>query len=655
MFDKMLVYFLFYAIILVLFGVRLMEIDLIKIKDKYGEKMMHLCRQLFPTLLEEEGKLYEILSSHFAYSKYLYDDIVNNSLVYQFKNYIYSLGLDKDSKVDYSSNSEIEVKSPKELLKMVGYTLYECKSEEEIQEFKKYYSDGEKLCTFKGGRLDSCYVFFAVLDNALEIKREDFDCPMRQDVYGTSVISIQFTKGSVNSLSIKNRYNHRVVNPDATYSNNLENIIPGLTKSFEVYYHLNISQNDKILFELPGYVLANDGKYYKYNYEIDNVYYCVDNIIVDNFMNFMVIDKYREKEKYLIIDYFIIDLVNKEVFTYDNIFSYHNYRDSFVDRFKNIWKIDIKRDRGTNNKEIRFIFNNLGEVVIVVDKYNRMISYKDNSLLDVSSGFLGNNKYLREIELPRVLRIGNDVLYENSSLLKINLPKVLEIGNYFMCNNNTIFELELPDLMKIGDNFLYHNRVVNKIEASNLEMVGDNFLVNNKNLEELELPNLVCVLDNFLYENEIISKINLPKLISVGKGFLCGNIRLEKLELPSLKEVESCFLYRNKILERIDCDNLEVVGSRFMLANRSMLKISLPSLIKVGNDFMVNNNSLYEIDVPNLRYVGKNFLLRNMILDKKNIVLLGTDTEYEIDVPNKKDIVFLETDSEDVKKKQLKW
>lgn len=66
-----------------------MKYDLIKIKEKYGEKMMHLCRSLFPSLLEKEGFLFNILESKFAYSKFLYEDIVSNSLEIKFKNYIY--------------------------------------------------------------------------------------------------------------------------------------------------------------------------------------------------------------------------------------------------------------------------------------------------------------------------------------------------------------------------------------------------------------------------------------------------------------------------------------------------------------------------------------------------------------------------------------
>lgn len=250
--------------------------DLKVIRKKYGEKMYHFCRESFPTLLEEPGKLSKLLSDNFHESHSLFDDIVANGKESEFKNFIYSL-------VDVENNNELGMtKTPEELMSEAGYVLVECYNEEDIQKFRKYYAPGEELCTFKGGRLNSCRVFFAVKKNVLDIKREDFKKPKREDEYGTSVISIQFTKDETNTLSIKNRYNHTVVNPDATFSNNLDNIIPGLTESFERYK--GIIQMYKIKnFEIKGYVMANDGKYYKYNYEINNVYYCPDNIIIDNF------------------------------------------------------------------------------------------------------------------------------------------------------------------------------------------------------------------------------------------------------------------------------------------------------------------------------------------------------------------------------------
>ena len=203
--------------------------DLKLIKRHYGEKMMHLCRELFPTLLETPGLLFELISNKFAYTKYLYDDLVEFDNISDFKSVIYSqLVTEKDKK-------EV-TESPQELMDKAGYILYECHSEKDIQKFKKYYAKGEELCTFRGGRLKSCHVFFAVKKNVDEIKREDFDEPKRQDEYGTSVISIQFSKGKYNTLSIKNRYNHTVDFPDSTFSNNLENIHEGLTAAFENKY-----------------------------------------------------------------------------------------------------------------------------------------------------------------------------------------------------------------------------------------------------------------------------------------------------------------------------------------------------------------------------------------------------------------------------------
>ena len=161
--------------------------ELKQIKKLYGEKFMHLCRRLFPTLLEREGVLLEVLTSTFATnSKTLGQDIIPEQEE-RFKNFIYS-----KTDVEREEIQDLEQKSPFELLSEAGYELTECTSEEEIQSFKKYYKPNEELCTFHGGRLDRCVVFWAVKRNANEIKRENFEHPQREDEYGTSVMSIQF-------------------------------------------------------------------------------------------------------------------------------------------------------------------------------------------------------------------------------------------------------------------------------------------------------------------------------------------------------------------------------------------------------------------------------------------------------------------------------
>ena len=42
-----------------------MNKDLIIIKKEYGEKMMHFCRDVFATILEEEGLLSKLLLNNF--------------------------------------------------------------------------------------------------------------------------------------------------------------------------------------------------------------------------------------------------------------------------------------------------------------------------------------------------------------------------------------------------------------------------------------------------------------------------------------------------------------------------------------------------------------------------------------------------------------
>ena len=468
--------------------------DLKVIRKKYGEKMYHFCRESFPTLLEEPGKLSKLLSDNFHESHSLFDDIVANGKESEFKNFIYSL-------VDVENNNELGMtKTPEELMSEAGYVLVECYNEEDIQKFRKYYAPGEELCTFKGGRLNSCRVFFAVKKNVLDIKREDFKKPKREDEYGTSVISIQFTKDETNTLSIKNRYNHTVVNPDATFSNNLDNIIPGLTESFERYK--GIIQMYKIKnFEIKGYVMANDGKYYKYNYEINNVYYCPDNIIIDNFN----VKRY-DKSRYLIIDYFIIDLSNKSISLYDKKLS-----DSFCDVIKDINKIEI--DNIDSGKKITILGDNNKSLEIITDKDGKIMSLKMNKIYDIGDKFLSYN----------------------TSLQKFTAENLTEVGDDCLCFNNTLQELYFPNLTWVGHQFLICNTSLQKFTAENLIMVGCRFLPYNTSLQKFTAENLIEVGDDFLRRNNTLQELYFPNLTEVGDWFLNNN---HKLRNKILSEIE---------------------------------------------------------------------------------------------------------------------
>ncbi|MDO5569619.1 MAG: hypothetical protein Q4G04_05900, partial [bacterium] len=468
-----------------------MNDDLKIIKKKYGEKMMHLCRDLFSTLMELcPGKLSEIIQNKFDKSRFLCDDIVKNNLEEKFKTYIYSF-------VDVENYKDVvRVKSPYKLMKEAGYTLYKCTTEKEIQSFKKYYAQGEELCTFYSRRLNSCYVYFAVKDNVLKIKRKNFEKPTRQDEYGTSVISIQFSKDKNHSLSITNRYNHKVNNPDATFSNNLDNIIDGLTASFAKFEGMtqeHIADN----FEIPGYVRANDGKYYKYNYEIRSVYYCPNNIIIDNFN----IIKYP-KEQIIIADYFIIDCKNKKIELYDK-----NISDSFLDNFGEIG--NIRREKTNQGLKLIVEIENGEDIIVEINTAGQIIKYINKNVKEINSYFLNHNKFLQEISLPNVETIEDSFMHYNNTLQKISLPNVKTIGGCFMLRNNTLQEINLPNVKTIGADFMYYNNTLQEINLLNVKTIGGCFMIFNNTLQEISVPNVKTIGDNFMYENKSLQKISL--------------------------------------------------------------------------------------------------------------------------------------------------
>lgn len=62
--------------------------DLKYIKKHYGENFAHLCRSLFPQLLERAGVLQEAVTALFVPSRNLFDDITQNEKENDFKSYI---------------------------------------------------------------------------------------------------------------------------------------------------------------------------------------------------------------------------------------------------------------------------------------------------------------------------------------------------------------------------------------------------------------------------------------------------------------------------------------------------------------------------------------------------------------------------------------
>lgn len=514
------------------------------IKKNFGERFAKRCRtgDMFARILEQKGALSHILEEHFHPSKNLYDDLTSQNAWERFKAYIYNF---YDVEVEHKQKNDIEVKSAVDLMGEAGYILYpECQTEEEIQSFRHYYyrgddkkvvyrggmpeqHKGEELCTFNGDRLITCRVWFAVKKDVDQISRDDFLVPSRQDGYGTSVISIQFSRGENQTLSIKNRYNHTVNNPDNTFNSDLENIIPGLSDAFERDYGVRDSAIKEAVLELNGYVSVG-GKFYKYNHEINNVYYCENNMIIDNF-------EIKQLPSHVILaDYFIFDPKEKTVKLYDK-----SIADAFAKSFENVERIDYNKKEGKITVKVQ----DGKDIVVMIDDLMRITGLTNENIEACSGKFLYNNRTLKELNMPNLQWCGGMFLNENRELKQLNLPKLEICKNDFLRKNKVLEELNIPNLKSCGDGFLSSNEKLQRLNVPNLESCGDDFLSLNENIEEANLSNLK----------------------NCGVRALKSNDKLKVLDLRNLEECGSGLLFMNKSLEEVDisnlylCDNIETV------------------------------------------------------------------------------------------------
>ena len=469
-------------------------LDLYYIKKKYGEKMANLCIYLFPTLLEKEGLLYNIMLSNFHPSRFLYDDIINNNLTQEFKKYIYSFIIIPYKVVNVN-------KTLQELFNEKGYSLFECKNKSDFNTYMKYYEPNEMLCSFKADRLEDHYVFFAIKKDVDLIKRNN-EKPIREDKYGTSVLCIQFDKGDYNFVKIISRYNHTVKNPDATFENNLEKINVGITKRFEQEYYLNIPNSGVKFFKIPGYIKAKDGKYYKYSYKIDSTYYCMDNIIIDNGT---VIKKYTDKSRYLFMDYFILDLQKKVVSIYKK--NTPISKDSFVSCLKNIYQIIVLNE---NDYKIIKIVTNNNIIIIKTDKQNKITEYYNREIEYIPDNFMIMNNTLKTLELPNVKIIGNMCLFANNSLSKLFIPKDEELGEYFLYDNTILEELIVPKLKIIKTAVLKNNCNIKKVEANNLTIIDSKPFIDN-NYKSITSMKLMSKLKLISLKNRMLNKLKIDQ------------------------------------------------------------------------------------------------------------------------------------------------
>ena len=560
--------------------------ELKKIKRLYGEKFSRLCRELFPQILENEGQLLKILLEIFSKNcNTLYESIDENNLVEDFKNLIYSV-FDNEKE---NKKEKIETRTPYEILDEAGYDLHDCLTEDEIHKYIRYYENKEVLCTiYNGGRLDTRFCFWAVRKDADKIKRENFKNPKKDYKYSTSVLAIQFDKQPNSRVEIISRYNHTVPNPNCTLDNNLDNIAEGLQRSFaQVLEERGVLLYNKTkadYFEIPGYTLAIDGKYYKYNYEIDGDYYCPGNIVIKKGRATEI----GNPEEIILCDYFIIDLKNKKIKSlFEGV-----YQDSFVDDLTDIEKIEVKKDKEKNVKYVIIhksktnVKDDCSEpIVIELDNDNRIIGYTNKNVQNIEDMFLYYNEKVQEINLPQVKRVGHHFMEYNVKLVELSMPQIESIGNSFMPWNEKLEYMNMPKLQEIGDEFLFSNTSLTSLDLPQVQKIGNDFLSYNSDLEELNMPQLQFIENGFLYNNMALKKVDMPKVLTIGNCFMRKNTSLIELNIPHVKKIGAYFLPDNQALTELNMPFNQYFKTVTILKKQTPGEILKDWIILMGKKF----------------------------------------------------------------------
>lgn len=484
-----------------------MKDDYLWIKKVYGEHIARLCRQIVPELFEEPTLVPRLLSFCFAPHPELYQDMLTLGK-YNIRNYMYSR-LDRKEELFESP------KSARELLADVGYKLFVCTRPEDISYFKSCYDPDELLCTFTDGvenRFKDAYYFFLAKENAFSLKREDFTNPNREDEYSTSLICLQIDRVNHN-IKMCSRYNHTVDFADSMFSNNLDNIVPGLRYAMQRDFNIKISHRECVDFsEMCHLNYVEYGPYrtmFKYNEHLNDKYYCPNNVVLED-------EKVRTvpKDHTALLDYYVIDYENHELYTYDDqIEDYYKKK-----KFK---KCDYAGDRDIDVYKITFEDDN--QLLLMTDKMNRIISICDNDSTEIGDHYFSACHHVVDVSLRKVQKIGDDFVGGSSALKRVDTPYVEEVGDDFAAYASKVKDISFDYLRVAGNSFFMSDIAARYVNLPSLVRMGDFAFLQNTDLKSIKLPNAEYLGDECFAWATGVQEIYIPKLKETGEDTLLSD------------------------------------------------------------------------------------------------------------------------------------
>ena len=469
-----------------------------------------------------------------------------------------------------------------ELLDRAGYTCCYADTLEKQNAIEKYFAEGEKLCTFADNeRYQKYHIINVVRKDVDTIKREDFLVPCREDAYGTSVMSIQILKTG-GFVSIKNRYNHRVLNPDNTYFSNPDNIIEGLSASLQERFGVNFASRRVAVPD--GYLLLDEGLF-KCHREIDNVSFGDGFFIEDGEVSFI------NKDYQILCDTLLLDLK----------------KGKFETEFR-----ELKNASDILNKEIEG-----KKLSVKVDKKRGVRSvYTDNQLfMEVKD----NSSKITYLNLPTTEHLPKCV-FDHISLGTLNIPKLKTIED--CCFGGGLEEIYAPKGVVVQGDLSVARQGLKKLPDFSDFVVEGSFFCYGNELTSLKGAPQKVGNDFICYSNKLQSLQGTPK--EIGGRFYCHRNELTTLEGGPLFVGGRFDCKYNKLItlkgapesvgDDFDCSCNQLtslngapqrVGGSFYC-----IKNNLSSLVGVsefvGNHFNCNRNNLTSLDgTP--KFIGGTF------------------------------------------------
>ena len=510
--------------------------------------------------------------------------------------------------------------------------------------------NGEMICTIytnldRGDkRFDENYIINAVKKEAdgddkkseKEWRIKPSSHPEREDEYGRSVISIQILKTG-GAISIKNRYNHTVTDPDHTFNNNPDEIIPGLSEALKQKFGVDfVVSNSKI----PENYFWVHNQLIRFNYEVNNVYFG------DNFyVNGSDITELNDRNE-VMLDNIILDT-------------------DFGKKARSV----LKSDR--NTEELLRVINDeiagckvtkateKGETIITIIDENKkkkeFARVKDGQITSLHlyrttklpDCFLIDNKTLRELDAPSLEKMEKACFKNNENLEILNIPELREMRENCFNENNLLNELNAPELEYMGANCFRYDENIEKISVPKLKRISACCFMNGKILKELDAPSLEYIDAWVLSENEKLEKINIPELKVMEDGCFEKNKSLKELDAPSLKKMKWACFQNNEKLEKINIPELDEMGSGCFERNKSLKELDAPKLKMMKEDCFKYNEKLEKLNIPELKEMQKHCFECNKSLKELNApkleimgnwVFTENETLEKINVPELKEM-----------------